>query len=161
MSASNTIKIPSQARDLNMEPDPQEPSFSYEEKLINQSPLLSVRDEDELYRLTVRANQRIRNGAAIANYCNGHSNHNNSISSNGPEFNSSEMKPVLRNSVINFDNDVSGLRSSSNVVSVILSTIPYQYSKRIVHELMSSFIVSSFSCVSFPLGYIEVLRVCL
>jgi hypothetical protein len=123
MSTSNTIKIPSQARDLNMEPDPQEPSFSYEEKLINQSPLMSIHDEDELYRLTVRTNQRIRNGTSIANNNNGILNHNNIISSSGPEFNSSEMKPVLRNTAIKFNNDVAGLRSSSNVVSVKLLII--------------------------------------
>ena len=126
MSASKNIKIPSQARELNTEPDPQEPSFSYEEKLIHQSPLLlSLHDEDEFYRLTERTNQRIRNGASVANNNNnnsnnnnGHLNPNNIICSSGTEFNSSEMKPVLRNSVINFNNDVAGLRSSSNVVSV-------------------------------------------
>jgi hypothetical protein len=119
---SSSIKIPSQSRDLNMEPDPQEPSFSYEEKIINQSPLLSIRDEDELYRLTIRTNQRIRNGtsntsnSSLVSHSNGHLHHN-STNSSGPEFNSSEMKPVERNSVMNFNNDVSGLGSSFNVVS--------------------------------------------
>ena len=103
-----------------MEPDPQEPSFSYEDKIINQSPLLSIRDEDELYRLAIRTNQRIRNG--ISNNSNAstasHLNHSNVIgTTSGPEFNSSEMKPVERNSLMNFNNDVSGLGSSSNVVS--------------------------------------------
>ena len=121
-TTTKTSKIPTQVRDLNMEPDPNEPSFSYEEKLMNESPLLSIRDEDELYRLTVRTNQRIRNGALTASNSNGNLNHNNSInSSSGPEFSSSEMKPVLRNSVIHLNNDGAGQRSSSNVVSVKLS----------------------------------------
>ena len=124
MSSSSPIKIPSQSRDLNMVPDPQEPSFSYEEKIINQSPLASIRNEDELYRLTTRTNQRIRNGTSnntsnsitVSSNNNGHLKHNNTRSS-GAEFNSSEMKPVERNSVMNFNTDVSGLGSSSNVVS--------------------------------------------
>ena len=104
MASTNPIKIPAQARDLNVEPDPEEPSFSYEEKLVDQSPFLSIRDEDELYRLTARTNQRIRNGSSN----NSGSNSNISSSSN----------PELRNSILNFTDDVAGLRTSTNVVSV-------------------------------------------
>jgi hypothetical protein len=133
MPASKPIKIPSQARDLNTEPDPQEPSFSYEEKLINQSSFLSVRDEDELYRLTARTNQRIRNGSSTANSNNNscHLNLSNITSSSGPQFYSSEMKPELRNNVMSFNNDVAGLRSSSNVVCVyLMQYYALQYAQR-------------------------------
>lgn len=145
MSSSNHIKIPAQSRDLNVEPDPQEPSFSYEEKLVDKSPFLSIRDEDELYRLTARTNQRIRNGSS--NNCG------------NPESNSSDMKPVLRNSILNFSDDVAGLRSSSNVVSVkdviyYVDACPKKW-RNVTYAFLFPVIF-----ISFLLGCIEVLLVC-
>jgi hypothetical protein len=111
--ATSQSNVPAQIRDLRMDPDPQEPSFSDEEKINNQSPLLL--DEDEFHRLTVRTSQRLR-GSGVAHVSTPH-NHNHhhrySNSSSNQDLNSSEMIPNLRSSVVKFGNDVGVISSNT------------------------------------------------
>jgi hypothetical protein len=97
MSASQ--QIPAQIRDLRSEPDPQEPSFSYEEKLngefYDESPFL--KKEDEFHRILAQTSHRIRNSNTNSSF-----EHNNLERSSGGAGVSSlirheiESKPSFR-----------------------------------------------------------------
>jgi hypothetical protein len=94
MSASR--KIPSQIRELQSEPDPQEPSFSYEEKLngelFDESPFL--RKEDDFHRILAKTSHRIRNSNTSSSFASYNSERSNGGGAVGSH--ETESKPSFR-----------------------------------------------------------------
>jgi hypothetical protein len=101
-------KIPSQARELRMEPDPEEPSFSYEEQLVYNNLL---QKEDDFHRLLMQTNHRIRTSSTTT-IPNNNSNNNNNHGNSNQEV-KTDCKPTLRSSVVNFQNGNDGITSTN------------------------------------------------
>lgn len=116
MSASQ--KIPAQIRDLRSEPDPQEPSFSYEEKLngemYDESPFL--KKEDEFHRILAQTSHRIRGSNASSSFAS-----NNSERSSGGAAPESESKPSFRSGNVLNSPALLGLASPQPVESTSYS----------------------------------------
>lgn len=102
---STTVTIPKQIRPLRMEPDPNEPPFSYEEQLMQQSDDDHLNEDDFEFlnnRTMVKSKQRHSGG------------HSNSYSSQELNYSNMEMKPTLRSSHINKNNGGDGPAGNSN-----------------------------------------------
>jgi hypothetical protein len=114
-------KIPSQIRELRMEPDPEEPAYSFEDdkQLGGYNHLLQK--EDDFHRLLMQTNHRIRGSSTTTATATATviSNHNNNYSNSNQEGKSMDCKPTLRSSVVNFQNG----NSAPDVISVCFKLI--------------------------------------
>lgn len=117
MSASR--KIPSQIRDLRSEPDPQEPSFSYEEKLngelYDESPFL--RKEDEFHRILSQTSHRIRSSNTSSSFASYNSERSSGIGAGGGVSQETESKPSFRSNHVPNSTPLSGLANQKPIVS--------------------------------------------
>lgn len=117
MSASR--KIPAQIRDLRSEPDPQEPSFSYEEKLngelYDESPFL--KKEDEFHRILTQTSHRIRNSNASSSFASYNSERSIGGGAAGGLGHETESKPSFRSNHLPNSSSLLGLASQQPLES--------------------------------------------
>jgi hypothetical protein len=117
MSASR--KIPSQIRELRSEPDPQEPSFSYEEKLngelFDESPFL--RKEDEFHRILAQTSHRIRSSNTSGSFASYNSERSSGGGGIGGLSQETESKPSFRSNHLPTSSPHLGLASQQPLES--------------------------------------------